>query len=72
MKRIFWLAVGITAGVMAARWVRRQRERFAPANVEAKLSDGLRDVGKLVSVSIREGRRAAAEKEAELRAQLDE
>ena len=75
MRRLFWTAVGLGAGVTAAvitsRWMRRQSERMAPANLGRQLGDTARDVGQLVREALEEWRTGMAEKEAEIRAQLD-
>jgi hypothetical protein len=71
-RRLFWVGVGVGASIMAVRWLRRQRARYGPQNVADQLARGARDVGALIKVSLDEGRRAMAEKEAELRASLAE
>ena len=75
MRRLFWTALGLGAGVTAAvitsRWMRRQTERIAPANVGRQLGDTARDVGQLVREALEEWRKGMAEKEAEIRSQLD-
>jgi hypothetical protein len=70
MRRVFWIAVGVAAAYYGSRWMRRQRERFSPESVAAKAAEGMSDMMELVRVSVEEGRRAAAEKEAEIRASL--
>ena len=72
MRRLFWVGVGVGVSIAAYRWVRKQRARYGPEAVSAKLAEGARDAWKLLEVSVDEGRRAAAEKEAELRASLGE
>ena len=71
MKRLFWIALGLGAGVTGAvtttRWARKQAEKVRPANVVREAKGGLLDLGKLVSESIAEGKRAMQEKEEELR-----
>ena len=73
---MFWTALGLGAGVagaiMVSRWVRRQKQRYSPANLGAQLSEGAKDVGTLVREALNEGRRAMAEREAEIRASLPE
>jgi hypothetical protein len=73
---MFWTALGLGAGVsgaiMVSRWVRRQRERYSPANLGAQLSGGARDVGALFREAVAEGRMAMEEREAEIRASLPE
>jgi hypothetical protein len=73
---MFWTALGLGAGVagaiMVSRWVRRQRQRYSPANLGAQLSEGARDMGTLFREAVDEGRRAMQEREAEIRASLPE
>ena len=75
MRRVFWLAVGlgagVTAAVMTSRWMRRQAERVAPANIGRELQSGLRDLGELFREALAEGRQAMREKEAEIRSALE-
>jgi hypothetical protein len=72
VRRLFWVAVGVGVSFAAYRWVRKQQARYGPEAVATKLSEGARDAWKLLEVSVDEGRRAAAEKEAEIRASLGE
>jgi hypothetical protein len=76
VKRGFWVALGLGAGVATAvmvnRWLRRQRERYSPANIGASIAEGTRDFGHLVREAMDEGRRAMEEREAEIRASLPE
>ena len=52
---------------MTGRFVRRQTQRVAPANLAREARGGVMDVAKLFSESIAEGKRAMEAKEAELR-----
>jgi hypothetical protein len=74
MRRSFWVALGLGAGatgaVVTSRWARRQAKKVAPATIAREARGGLLDLGKLVSESIAEGRRAMADREEELRAEL--
>ena len=74
MRRIFWLAMGLSAGagvaLMVSRWARRQAQRAAPANVARELGASLRSLGQLLEEARREFRAGVDEKEAELRASL--
>lgn len=71
MRRVFWLALGLGAGVagavMTMRSVRRQTKKLAPATLAREARGGLMDLAKLVSESMAEGREAMREKEEELR-----
>jgi len=72
MRRLFWVALGLGFGaagaVMASRWTRRQLERAKPAAIAREARGGLLDLTKLVSESVEEGKRAADDRERELRA----
>jgi hypothetical protein len=72
VKRTFWVALGLGAGatgaVMASRWTKKQAKKVAPATLAREARGGLLELGRLVSESISEGRRAMEEKERELRA----
>ena len=76
MRRVFWLAVGIgagvTIGVAVTRWARRKSESFAPANMGRQVADVAGDVGRLFREAAAEYRAGVAEKEAEIRAALGE
>jgi hypothetical protein len=76
MRRLFWLAAGVGAGVAGAvltsRWARRQAERMAPARLARQAGGGLVELGKLVAESLEEGRRAMREAEEEARRRLEE
>jgi hypothetical protein len=76
MRRIFWLAMGLGAGVTAAvmlsRWTRRQAERMSPPNLARQAGETFRDAGSLVTEALTEFRKGMAEKESEVRASLGE
>jgi hypothetical protein len=55
-----------------AHWLRKQRQRYGPANVTDRLGETAVNMGRLLAVSVEEGRRAMAKREAEIRAALDE
>jgi hypothetical protein len=66
MRRLFWIALGATLGVLLFRKVSRTVEAYSPAGVGRSLSsvgDGLREL----AGAVREG---MAEREDELRAAL--
>lgn len=71
MRRLFWIGIGVTAAYYASKWWRRQRERYGAEALAEKTRQGVRDVMTLARISVEEGRRAAAEKEAELREAYD-
>jgi hypothetical protein len=66
MRRLFWLGLGATAGVLVVRRVTRAAQSYTPEGVARSISglgDGLRELAAVV----REG---MAERESELRAAL--
>jgi hypothetical protein len=75
VRRVFWLAVGLGAGVtvavVATRWARRTAEQL-PATVGRQAMAAGRDVGRLVREALDEFRAGMTEKEAEIRATLGE
>ena len=72
MRRLFWIGVGVAAAYYGSRWLRRQREKLTPENVAARAAERLGGVLEVVRMSVEDGRRAAAEKEAEIRSDLGE
>lgn len=71
MRRAFWVALGLGAGVAGAiigtRFLRRQAEKMAPSHLAREARGGMMDLAKLFSESLAEGRRAMQDKEEELR-----
>lgn len=72
MRRLFWIGVGVAAAYYGTRWFRRQREKLTPENVAARAAERLGGVMEVVRMSVEDGRRAAAEREAEIRSSLGE
>ena len=75
MRRPFWVAVGVGFGaagaILVSRWTRRQVERAKPTTIAREARGGLLELSKLVAESVEEGKRAADERERELRAKHD-
>ena len=75
MRRPFWVALGVGFGavgaIMASRWARRQVQRAKPTAIAREARSGLLDLSRLVAESVEEGKRAADERERELRAKHD-
>ena len=71
MRRLFWVALGVGFGaasaIVASRWTRRQVQRAKPQALAREARGGLLDLTKLVAESVEEGKRAAEERERELR-----
>jgi hypothetical protein len=74
MRRVFWLAMGLGAGISAAvllsRWMRRQQERLSPAHLGSQIAEGARDLGQLLREALDEARAEAARTEDEIRSSL--
>ena len=74
-KRIFWLAVGLGLGFGLSFWFMRfQREtvdRYRPERVSQDLAGALGKLGDDIRAAVREGRIAMAEREEQLRAEVD-
>ena len=62
MKRLFWLALGVTVGALAVRRISRVAESFTPKGVAGSLR-GLADAVRDLVDEVREG---ASAREAEL------
>lgn len=63
MRRLFWMALGATGGVLLVRRVSSAAQAYTPAGVAGGLGDGLREL----AAAVREG---MGEREAELRTAL--
>ena len=74
-KRLFWLSVGLTAGVGSSFWlmrtVRRTVERLTPHRLTQDAVAGARSAGAELRAALDEGRTAMRQREAELRAELE-
>jgi hypothetical protein len=68
MRRLFWLAMGITIGVLVVRKLSQAAERLTPQSVAGQLADGLRDLAQAIGDFGADVRAAAAAREDELRA----
>jgi hypothetical protein len=66
VKRVFWVALGATAGVLVVRKLSRTAEAYTPEGVGRSLAS-LADAVREVADAVREG---MAEREAELRVAL--
>lgn len=75
MRRLFWLAAGLGAGIsgtiLFSRWMQRQAERFAPPNLARQAGQALTsaggDVSSRVTTFVDAFRQGMADREAELR-----
>ena len=68
MRRLFWLAMGITIGALVVRRLSRAAEKLTPQGIAGSLVDGLRDLAEAIGDFGADVRAAAASREQELRA----
>jgi len=68
MRRLFWLAMGITIGALVVRKLSRAAEKMTPGGIAASLADALRDLATAIGEFGADVREAMAEREGELRA----
>jgi hypothetical protein len=68
MRRLFWLAMGITIGALVVRRLSRAAEKLTPQGIAGQLADGLRDLAEAIGDFGADVRAAAAAREDELRA----
>ncbi len=68
MRRLFWLAMGVTIGVLVVRKLSAAAEKLTPQSIAGQLADGLRDLADAIGDFGADIRAAAAEREQELRA----
>ena len=68
MRRLFWLAMGITIGVLVVRKLSSAAEKLTPAGIGASIAAGLRDVADAIGDFGADVREAMSERELELRA----
>jgi hypothetical protein len=67
MRRLFWLAMGITIGALVVRKLSRAADKLTPTGIAGSIAEGLRDVADAIGEFGADIRAAAAEREAELR-----
>ena len=68
MRRLFWLAMGITIGVLVVRKLSSAAGKLTPGSIGRSIADGLSDLADAIGEFGADIRAAAAEREAELRA----
>jgi len=67
MRRLFWLAMGITIGALIVRKLSRAAEKLTPSGMAGGLVSALRDLADAIGEFGAEVRDAMHEREAELR-----
>jgi hypothetical protein len=68
MRRLFWLAMGVTIGVLVVRKLSAAADRLTPQSIAGQLAEGLRDLADAIGDFGADVRAAASAREAELRA----
>src|SRR3712207_9222627 len=68
MRRLFWLAMGVTIGVLVVRKLSAAAEKLTPAGIGGSIAEGLRDLADAIGDFGADVRAAMAEREQELRA----
>jgi hypothetical protein len=67
MRRLFWVALGATVGVLVVRKVTKTAQAYSPSGVAQGLSGGLSDLGEGLREMAEAVREGMAEREIELR-----
>ena len=68
MRRLFWLAMGVTVGALIVRKLSNAAQRLTPGGMADSLSGALRDLADSLRDFSTDVRAAMSEREAELRA----
>lgn len=68
MRRIFWLAMGVTIGALVVRKLSKAAIKLTPQSIGGQLAGGLRDLAEAIGDFGADVRAAAAAREDELRA----
>jgi hypothetical protein len=67
MRRLFWVALGATAGVLVVRKVTKTAQAYSPSGVAEGVAGGLSDLGEGLREMAKAVREGMAERETELR-----
>jgi len=68
MRRLFWLAMGVTIGVLVMRKLSKAAQLLTPRGMAGGLAGGLSDLAEALRDFGADVREAMSEREAELRA----
>jgi hypothetical protein len=71
MRRLFWLALGATVGVLVMRKLSRMAEKLTPRGMAGSLGDGLAELAEALRDFGGEVRAAMRARESELRAGVE-
>jgi chromosome condensin MukBEF MukE localization factor len=67
MRRLFWLALGVTLGVLIVRKLTAAAERLTPAGVSRSFGEGLSSLAESIGEFGADVRAAMRDRESELR-----
>lgn len=67
MRRLFWLAMGVTIGALLVRKLSRAAEKLTPSGMAQGLAGALRELADSIGDFAADVRAAMAERETELR-----
>jgi chromosome condensin MukBEF MukE localization factor len=67
MRRLFWLAMGVTIGALVVRKLSRAAEKLTPTGMAGGIAAALRELAEAIGDFGADVRAAMAEREAELR-----
>ena len=71
LRRVFWLFLGVGVGMGSSLWVTRRVKqvaaRYTPERISSDMASSVRTLGRDVRLSIKDGREAMRQREAQLR-----
>jgi hypothetical protein len=67
MRRLFWLAMGVTVGALLVRKLSRAAEKLTPSGLATGVGGALRELADSISDFAADVREAMSERETELR-----
>jgi chromosome condensin MukBEF MukE localization factor len=67
MRRLFWLAMGVTIGALIVRKITRAAEKLTPSGMATGIGQGLSDLADSIGDFAADVRAAMAERETQLR-----
>lgn len=67
MRRLFWLALGVTLGALIVRKLSRAAQRLTPRGIAGSVSEGLAELAEAVRDFTSDVRAAMRDRETELR-----
>lgn len=67
MRRLFWLAMGVTIGALVVRKLSRAAEKLTPSGIASGIGEGLSDLADSIGEFAADVRAAMSERETQLR-----